>query len=493
MSKKVLVVGSGNAALCAGIAALERGAQVLMLEKADREEGGGNSRYTAGAMRFAYRSSDDLLPLLGNLEDERIIHTEFGCYPEEKFNADLLMFNNGEPISMHQQILVENSYASIYWLSQHNIKFAPIYSRQAFKRGDKYIFWGGLILEAEGEGVGLVDAELVEYLRLGGEIAYQTEAKDLLCDADRIVGVKCQVQGSEQSFYADAVILACGGFEADPVMRRKYLGEKWFNSKVRGTRHNTGQGIKMALALGADFYGQTDGCHATPVDTNMPNFVDPSIPHIDRKHYRKICYFLGVMLNAQGERFLDEGANFRNYTYAQFGRMIQEQPEGIAWQIFDSKVEGLLYDEYHTEYASFVSADSLSTLVTKLDGIDARAALQTLDAYNNAVDNTAHFDPAVLDGSRTQGLKIDKTNWAIALDQPMFRAYPVSCGITFTYGGLRVDSNAAVLNRRGEAIAGLFACGELVGGVFFGGYPGGSGLTSGTVFGRLAGYAASAI
>lgn len=491
MSKKIIIVGSGNAALCAGIAALEKGSQTLMIEKAGVEEGGGNSLYTAGAMRFTYNSGDELLPLLDDPQDQRLADTEFGSYTKEKFSTDLLMFNNGKPLSPQQQILIENSYDSLLWLAQHNIKFAPIYSRQTFKKDGKYIFWGGLVLEAQGEGVGLVEAELAEYLRLGGEIVYQTEARELLYEGGRVTGVKCLSEGIEKLFYSDAIILACGGFEADPEMRSQYMGAQWRDVKVRGTRHNTGQGLTMALAVGADLHGQTDGCHATPVDFDMPDHGDLSMPPIERKHYRKICYFLGIMLNAEGKRFVDEGLNFRNYTYAQFGGMVQAQPGGFAWQIFDSKTDGLLYDEYLPQYTKCLSAESLTELCAELDGVDAEAAGQTIEQYNLAAKDNINFDPTVLDGNRTTGLDIDKTNWAIPLDQPPFKAYRVSCGITFTFGGLRVNDEAAVLNAEGQIIDGLFACGELVGGVFFGGYPGGSGLTSGTVFGRLAGYGSS--
>ncbi len=197
------------------------------------------------------------------------------------------------------------------------------------------------------------------------------------------------------------------------------------------------------------------------------------------------------MLNANGERFVDEGENFRNYTYAQFGRKILNQPQGFAWQIFDSQVDDLLYDEYRFAHASFVEADSLSELVSKLDGVDAKQALHTIQEFNKAVDPANAFDPTILDGRCTTGLSVDKTNWANTLDAPPFRAYPVTCGITFTYAGLRIDKNAAVLNRDGEKIPGLYACGEMVGDVFSAGYPGGSGLTSGAVFGRIAGRTAA--
>jgi len=215
------------------------------------------------------------------------------------------------------------------------------------------------------------------------------------------------------------------------------------------------------------------------------------LPFIERKNYRKICYFLVIMLNANGERFVDEGRNFRNYTYAQFGREILKQPQGFAWQLFDNKVNDLLYDEYRTAEASAVEADTLSELVSKLDGVDAARALATIQEFNHSVDPANAFDPTILDGRSTAGLSIDKTNWANALATPPFRAYPVCGGITFTYAGLRVNEDAAVLDGNGERIPGLYACGEMIGDVFSMGYPGGSGLTSGAVFGRIAGRAAT--
>lgn len=489
--KKVLVVGSGNAALCAGIAALEKGADVLIVEKANEKEAGGNSRYTAGAMRFVYNSYEDLVPLLLNLDDEKLPNTDFGTYPKEKFQEDLLGFNNGLPLSLHQHLLIDKSYETLKWLGEHNIKFEPIYSRQSFEKDGKYIFWGGLTLAAQGEGVGLVEAELQTFRRLGGQIQYETAAKQLVLDGEQVCGLVCDTAQGEITISADAVVLGCGGFEANPALRRKYMGEKWVQAKVRGTRHNMGKGIEMAIEAGAQFHGVPDGCHATPMDLHMPNYGNLEIPYIERKHYRKICYFLGVMLNANGERFEDEGINFRNYTYAQFGRSILHQPGGFAWQVFDHKVDHLLYSEYRFWDASFVEAETLEGLVEQLEGVDQSKALHTLQQYNAAVDQETPFDPTILDGKSTQGLQPNKTNWANTLDTPPFKAYPVTCGITFTYGGLKVNEEAAVLNGDDQPIPGLFAGGELVGGVFYNGYPGGSGLTSGAVFGRLAGYSAA--
>ncbi|WP_415403924.1 FAD-dependent tricarballylate dehydrogenase TcuA [Tateyamaria sp. SN3-11] len=487
MSKTVIVVGSGNAALCAGIAALEAGAQVLMLEKGDESLAGGNTKYTAGAMRFAYDGGADLMPLLRDPTDARLPNTDFGSYTTQKFSDDLLGFNDGRALSPEQVKLVGRSGETMRWLASHDVKFEPIYSRQSFEKDGRHVFWGGLTLAAENEGVGLFDMELAAFKRLGGTIRYNSAVTGLIRDGDRVTGVLV----GDVPHEADAVILASGGFEASEALRARYIGPDWVKAKVRGTPMNTGDGLVMALEAGAQDYGLFEGCHATPMDLHMANFGNLDIPHGERKNYRKICYFLGVMLNARGERFVDEGINFRNYTYAQFGRAVLEQPGHFAWQVFDSKVFDLLYGEYHFHDAHFVEAETLEALIPMLDGVDAAAAAETLAVYNAAVDAEMPFDPTVLDGKGTRGLPLAKSNWAQRLDQGPFRAYPVTGGITFTYGGLKVSDNGAVLDTNGAEMPGLYACGELVGGVFYNGYPGGSGLTSGAVFGRQAGAGAA--
>ena len=487
MPKSIIVVGSGNAALCAAIAALENGADVKILEKASKEMAGGNTKYTAGAMRFVYDGNEDLLPLVSNQDDPRLSHTEFGSYTAEKFSADLLGFNDGRPLSDEQKTLISRSNETMHWLAVHDVTFEPIFSRQSFEKDGKHIFWGGLTLAAENEGVGLFDMELAAVERLGGSIRYDAEVTGLVVQDGSVVGVKIR----DETLLADAVILASGGFEASEELRMKYIGAHWDVAKVRGTPHNTGDGLRMALEAGATKNGFFKGCHATPMDLHMPNFGNLDLPHAERKNYRKICYFLGVMLNSKGERFVDEGENFRNYTYAQFGAAILEQPGQFAWQVFDSKVFDLLYGEYSFHDAHFVEAPTLEELADLLDGVDHRRALETLQAYNDAVDEDTPFDPTSLDGKSTQGLSLAKSNLAQRIDTGPFRAFPVTGGITFSYGGVKVGADGGVLTESGQPIPGLFACGEMVGGVFFAGYPGGSGLTSGAVFGRIAGNGAT--
>jgi tricarballylate dehydrogenase len=193
------------------------------------------------------------------------------------------------------------------------------------------------------------------------------------------------------------------------------------------------------------------------------------------------------MLNANGERFVDEGADFRNYTYAKYGRVILMQPGQFAWQVFDGKVLHLLRDEYRIKRVTKVRADTLEELVRKLEDANAERALATIRAYNAAVRTDIPFDPNVKDGRRTEGLAVPKSNWANTIDEPPFEAYAVTCGVTFTFGGIKIDTEARVIDSDGRAIPGLFAAGELVGGLFYFNYPGGTGLMAGSVFGRIAG------
>lgn len=491
----VVVVGSGNAALCAAIAAREAGADVLMLEKADEKLAGGNSKYTAGAMRFVYNDTRDLLPLLLDPDDPRLPDTDFGAYSADKFEQDLLGFNDGRPLSREQRALIDHSQDTLLWLAQHGIKFEPIYERQSFEKDGKHIFWGGLTLAARDEGVGLVEAELAAFLKMGGRIRYDSAMVDLITDGAAVCGVVVESPtGEQKEVRSNAVILGCGGFEANPRLRQKYIGDQWDMAKVRGTPHNTGEGIELALGLGAKQHGHFQGCHATPMDLHMKDYGNLEIPHLERKNYRKICYFLGVMVNANGQRFVDEGKDFRNYTYAQFGKAVLEQPGHFAWQIFDSKVDDLLYGEYRFHDAHFSESETLEGLIEQLDGIIDKAAVRrTLNEFNRAVDDGVPFDPTIKDGKGTKGLALSKSNWAQKIDTGPFKAYPVTGGITFTYGGLQVDDRGAVMRENDTPIDGLFACGELIGGVFFNGYPGGSGLTSGAVFGRRAGNGAGAL
>jgi tricarballylate dehydrogenase len=287
---------------------------------------------------------------------------------------------------------------------------------------------------------------------------------------------------------AKSVVLAAGGFQANPEWRARYLGPGWELAKVRGTRFNTGDVIQMALDIGAAPVGNWSGCHAVGWERNAPEFGDLAVGDQFQKH----SYPFGIMLNAEGRRFVDEGADFRNYTYAKYGRVILNQPGQFAWQVFDAKVKHLLRDEYKIKQVTKVSAQTLEELVGKLEDVNPAAALAEIKAYNAAVRTDIPFNPNVKDGRRTEGLAVPKSNWANVLDTPPYEAYAVTCGITFTFGGLRINTDAQVMSTDGEPIPGLYAAGELVGGIFYFNYPGGTGLTNGAVFGKIAGASAAA-
>jgi tricarballylate dehydrogenase len=484
----VVVVGSGNAALCAAIAATEAGAAVCVLEAGGEDHFGGNSRYTAGAMRFAYDGADDLLVLLGARDDPRIAASDFGSYPRQRFAADLKRADPDDVLDPLQAHLIDHSYDTMAWLVRAGLRVAPIFERQSFFRAGRYRFWGGLTLAVEGEGEGLVTAERDIALRGGAELRLRQRVVDLVVSGSRIAGVAL-ADGTQID--ARAVVLACGGFEADEALRAEHLGAEWRSAVVRGSPYNRGDGLRMALGHGAGRHGDYGACHAVCMDVATPSFETSTLPHRERKNFRKISYPFGVMLNARGERFVDEGADFRNYTYAQYGREVLRQPGGFAWQLFDAQAAELLYEEYRMPDATRVEADTLEALVEKLEGVDARRALATLRSYNGALADSGRFDPTQKDGCATTGISPPKSNWARPLHSAPFRAYRVTCGVTFTYGGLRVDTEAAVLREDGSVIEGLFAAGEIVGGLFGGAYPGGSGLTAGAVFGRAAGGSAA--
>jgi tricarballylate dehydrogenase len=278
---------------------------------------------------------------------------------------------------------------------------------------------------------------------------------------------------------AKAVVLGCGGFESNPQWRARYLGRPWDHAKVRGTRYNTGDGLRMAIEVGALPYGQWTGCHSTPIDANAPPYGDRKLT--DKTN--RLSYPFGVLVNTTGRRFFDEGEDFQFYTYAKLGGIILSQPSGMAWQIFDAKTTHLLEGRYKT--GKPLVAGSLKELVAQLP-LDRAACLETLERYNGAAGD-GRFDPTARDGLRTNALELPKSNWAQRVDEAPFSAYPVTGGITFTFGGVRVNERAQVVSTAWAPIAGLYACGEMVGGLFHVNYPGGTGLMSGAVFGRLAG------
>jgi tricarballylate dehydrogenase len=483
----VVVVGAGNAAFCAALAAREKVRKVLVLERAPEDESGGNSRFTAGLMRVAYAGVEDLKKAMPDLSAEEIARTDFGTYTEEQFLDDMARVTEYRCDPDLTELLVKRSLDTVAWMRTKGVRFTAAWGRQAFNIGGKFKFWGGLTVEAVGGGPGLVESLSNAAKKNGIEVWYSARAVGLVTDDAGVKGVRVKRNGKTVEVHAKSVVLAAGGFQANPEWRARYLGPGWELAKVRGTRFNTGDVIRMALEAGAAPAGNWSGCHAVAWERNAPEFGDLAVGDQFQKH----SYPWGVYLNAQGRRFVDEGADFRNYTYAKYGRVILAQPGQFAWQIFDAKVKAQLRDEYKIRQVTRRTANSLEELVKQLDDVDAEAALAELKAYNAAVRTDIPFNPNVKDGRGTRGLAIPKSNWANTLDTPPYEAYAVTCGITFTFGGLRINTGAQVLDTDGAPIPGLYAAGELVGGIFYFNYPGGTGLTNGAVFGRIAGASAA--
>ncbi|MBI4190871.1 MAG: FAD-dependent tricarballylate dehydrogenase TcuA [Betaproteobacteria bacterium] len=483
----VIVVGAGNAALCAAISAQEQGAKVLVLERAPQEKRGGNSAFTGGGFRMVYKGLEDVKKFVPDLTADEIASTDFGGYTREEYLDDLGRMTEYRIDPELAEILVDKSTETAEWLRKKGVRFVPRYGAQAYKHEGRFQFFGGLVVEVVGAGLGLSEAEFKAAEKQGITIRYNARATSLLYGRAGVEGVRLVADRVEEDVRAGAVVLACGGFEANREWRTSYLGPGWDLAKVRGTRYNTGDGIKMALDIGALPCGNWSGAHADPWDLNAPEYGDRDIGDAFGKH----SFLFGIMVNANGLRFVDEGADFSIFTYAKYGRKILEQPALMAWQIFDSKVIDRLRSTYRIKQVTKVTANTLEELAGKLEGVDKEQALQTLKEFNAAVRKEVPFNPNIKDGRGTTGLTVPKSNWAQTIDTPPFEAYGVTCGITFTYGGLKITTKAEVVDAEEKPIPGLYAAGELVGGVFYFNYPGGAGLMNGAVFGRVAGASAA--
>ena len=479
----VIVAGAGNAALSAALSAREQGARVLVLERAPPEKRGGNSAFTGGGFRMVHHGAEDIRKVVPDLSDEDIARTDFGTYTAEQYLDDLGRITQYHIDPDLAEAIVKNSADTVQWLTGQGVRFIPNYGRQAYNVKGRFKFFGGVVIYANGGGTGLIEQEFKVAEARGIDVRYRTRAVSLLRGAHGIEGIRVSCNGAEEELRAKSVVLACGGFEASREMRTRYLGPGWDLAKVRGTRYNTGDGINMALAIGAQSYGQWSGAHSCSWERYAPDFGLVEEPHAGYRH----SYPFSIMVNSEGRRFLDEGADFRNYTYAKYGRVVLEQPGSYAWQVFDSAVTHLLRDEYKLRGATKVKADTLEELVERMQDVHPQNFLDTVAAYNAAITRGVPFDPNIKDGRRTTGLAIDKTNWANPLEKGPFEAYSVGCGITFTFGGLKINTETHVLDIEDEPIPGLYAAGELVGGLYYFNYPGSTGLMAGAVFGRIAG------
>jgi len=479
----VVVVGAGNAAMTAALAAREAGAQVLVLEKASSEDRGGNSRFTGGIVRFAHHGLDDILPLVPELTEAEIARLDVEPYSADTYINDIMRLSEGKADPALTRVLVDNSYQTVRWMQSLGVQF-ELY-QTAVRQGGRISFPAGAVIQFWSGGPGLTQRLFRTAEGRGIDVVYDAPVIDLLTSDDRrVIGVRAQTPEGLMDIHAGAVILACGGFEASATQRARYLGAEWQHVHVRGSRHNTGEVLDRVEALGAQLGGHLDGAHAVPVDAGSPEVGDLNLGDLTAR----LSYPLGIMVNREAQRFIDEGMDFKSYSYTVMGPEILRQPGGIAYQIFDQQTVERLEARYGSG-STPMSADTIEALAEKL-GLNPEALVRTVNAYNHAVQDSP-FNPAIKDGKRTQGIEPAKTNWALRLEKPPFVAYGVCCGITFTYGGVMVNEAGQVLYRTGTPIPGLYAAGEITGGIFYHNYPSGAGLMLGAVFGRLAGTAAA--
>ncbi|KAJ5712231.1 hypothetical protein N7493_008699 [Penicillium malachiteum] len=502
----ILVIGSGNAGFSAALSAKQTNprANVIVIDKCPSTWAGGNSYFTAGAFRTAHNGLSDLLPIVNNTTTEQAARIDMPIYSEQDFANDLQRMTGGRTDPALSKILVQDSRSAIGWLAQNGIRFQLSFNRQAYEVDGRIKFWGGLALKTQDGGKGLVQDHLAAAKKHGIPVYFDTPATKLLTDpvTGAVTGVEVLIPASGSSqkhtIHAAAVILAAGGFEANAQLRAQYLGPGWDAARVRGTPYNTGDLLLSAQRdVSAKAVGNWSGCHSVAWDADSPaNAGDREVSN----EFTKSGYPLGIMVNRDGERFVDEGSDMRNYTYAMIGRRILAQPGQVAFQIWDSRTTPWLRaEEYRPEVTKHLTGSTIEELADACVGaglVNKQRFLDTLREYNASTrEGSTKWDPAVKDGLGTVGLTIPKSNWALPLDKGPFLAVRVTSGITFTFGGLAVNpETAAVISETtGQEVPGLYCVGEMLGGIFHDNYPGGSGLTSGAVFGRRAGREAGGI
>ncbi|MGH7835612.1 MAG: FAD-dependent tricarballylate dehydrogenase TcuA [Candidatus Binatia bacterium] len=474
----IVVVGGGSAAFEAAVAAKQAGAsRVVMLEKAPEPEFGGNARYSHTGFRWVFSGPEEIRQFLPDLDESTFRCLHIPPYTSEQFMADLQRVTGGRINHELAEIVVHQSNAAIHWMRELGIQW-EIDSHVVID--GRYYFEPGMVIHPTG-GVGGGLGQLMQWReiasRMGIEIRYESRVCGLHGNDRRIEGVRVSNPEGESDLRGRAVILCSGGFQANAEMRARYLGPNADLMKVRGSRHDTGEVLMMALALGAKASGHWKGAHATPIDSTFPDV------EISNKANR-YGYTYGITVNSLGQRFFDEGEARHSYTYAKTGWAVLSQPGAVAHQIYDQKSVPLLNKRYY-EFARPIEADTIAELAARI-GVEPVVLTHTVGEFNKAVREDIPFDATKLDGKCTAGISPKKSNWAARIDRPPFRAYPVTGGITFTFGGLQIDQDAQVLNTSGNPIKGLYASGDIVG-LFFHNYPSCTGQTRNAVFSRLAG------
>lgn len=451
----VLVIGGGNAALCAGIAAREAGAGVLILERAEAFMRGGNTRHTRN-LRAVHDAPTATMP---------------GSYTEEEYLADLMQVTAGHTSLPLARLLVRRSQELPGWLQDRGLRLQPSISGALNLSRTNAFFLGG--------GRALLNALYQTAKRLGIQVLYQSEVQSLDIQAGSFDSARVASEDGVFEVRAGAVILASGGFQANISWLKEIWGEAAENFLIRGTPFNEGNLLRALLDEGMQQAGVKDQCHAVAIDARAPRFDGGIVTRLD-------CICFGVVVNREGDRFYDEGEDFWPKRYAIWGRLLMEQPGQKGYAIVDSKTVHSFMPSLFPPY----EADSVAGLAEVLQ-LDPGKLQKTLTEFNQAVV-PGTFDIEVLDDCRTQGITPPKSHWALPIDRPPYYAWPLAPGITFTYLGLAVNEEARVLQAGGRPCRNIFAAGEIMAGNILGqGYSAGTGMTIGGVFGRIAGETAA--
>ncbi|WP_136602822.1 FAD-dependent tricarballylate dehydrogenase TcuA [Salinigranum halophilum] len=463
----VVIVGHGVSGLSASIAAHESGATPVILEKSPYEKRGGHTRHAGGLFRFPMV---DPSQAAADLDLQR----EPEQYTQQDFYDDLMEVSDGRADHDLCTELVENAYEAIGWLTDHGVGWHIV------DHSDEPGF-GTTIgsVQADGEGLGVVEALTERIEEMGIDAHYDTEFRGIEMDDDNeVCAAKAVGPSGKVTYEADSIVICAGSYVSNPEKRTRYFGRDGEGYVVRGSRYNTGEALDAAMEdAGAYPAGQWGGGHQV--------MNDATAAEVEEGRARINGYQYSVTLNRDGERFIDEGEDFLLKTYAKFGQKVYDQPKQRAFVVFDSTVDDLVVSQIDTDP---IEAETLRDLFERVDIVDVENALATIQEFNDATSaGTDEFDPYELDGNATEDLAPNKTNWAIPLDEPPYKCFPVRSAMTFAFGGLKITTESQVLDTRQKPIPGLWAVGNSTAEFFYGNYPGGSALSRGATFGQRAG------
>ncbi len=451
----VLVIGGGNAALCAAISAARDGASVLVLEAAPKFYRGGNTRHTRN-MRCAHDAATEILT---------------GPYTEDEFWEDLLRVTGGKTDEELARHMIREFKDILHWIVQQGVRWQPSLGGTLSLGRTNSFFLGG--------GRAMLNALYLTAEQLGIDVLYDAEVVDLDIADGMFLSATFKRGDGHATVKASAMVAACGGFEANIEWLKQYWGEVADNFLIRGTPYNRGSVLKVLLDKGVEEIGDPTQCHAVAIDARAPKFDGGIITRHD-------SVVFGIVVNRDAQRFYDEGEDIWPKRYAIWGRLVAAQPGQIAYIIFDASSR----NSFMPTLFPPIESDSIAGLAEKLT-LDPTALEKTVADFNAAV-RPGTFDHTILDDCRTEGLTPPKTHWARRLETPPYYAYPVRPGITFTYLGTRVNREARMLMKEGRPSANMFAAGEIMSGNVLGqGYAAGMGMTIGSVFGRIAGQEAA--